>query len=384
MIFSRDMLFLHVPKTGGMSVTSYLLEVLPRPVYYTSPETEEESESSNGIVELQGARHESLPEAAEVVRDHGMTLSSFSLILAGLRNPYDLEVSRYHYLRLGHPWDYGRNQVLALTRDFATFATESSFNEAYPIRGLEHYFFLEGRTPENLKVIRTENLEGDVRDALNSIGIEQTTSFPWKNRSPRSDFHSYYTKEAEEAVYRKYKWVFDRGFYPRMLALGKREQAGLPAGLRLTLPMIGAVRQKGAAEGFSRDLWIDHELKVTVEADEPIREVTLEGELPAALGGREVTLLLTLGSEQATKSLSGGEPFSWTVDCAIEPHRPTDLMLRSSATWCPKAAGISEDERRLVLLVKRLCFSPARGGASDPRVLQPVQPAVADSARMIS
>ena len=37
MIFSKDVLFIHVPKTGGMSTSGYLLDMLPRPVYLTHP-----------------------------------------------------------------------------------------------------------------------------------------------------------------------------------------------------------------------------------------------------------------------------------------------------------------------------------------------------------
>jgi hypothetical protein len=39
------MLFVHVPKTGGMSTAEYLLTVLPRPVYYTGPDIGEEKQT---------------------------------------------------------------------------------------------------------------------------------------------------------------------------------------------------------------------------------------------------------------------------------------------------------------------------------------------------
>jgi len=39
---------------------------------------------------------------------------------------------------------------------------------------------------------------------------------PRINQSRRGDYRSYYTPQAEEAVYGRYRWVFDEGFYPRL------------------------------------------------------------------------------------------------------------------------------------------------------------------------
>jgi hypothetical protein len=318
MIFSKDILYVHVPKTGGMSVTQYLLEVLPRPVYYTHPNIDEER-ISNGVVQIPGRRHESLEEAQRVVHEYGFDISRLPLILAVLRNPFSLEVSLYAYLRAAHPWDAGARQQLALTKGFEAFVTADGCREAPWIRSgrsyefrlykggegeggeplaavevrcggggeerkttkqdriptdgqpfvmaepnpvpsgeglgkttitwatgdgssgkvyvsqegrprrlfssphddslakeLRGYFFLKGRFPSNLHIAKFENLAEDIREALRKAGIANTTDFPWENRSQHTDFFSYYTKAAEETVYRKYKWVFDHGFYERL------------------------------------------------------------------------------------------------------------------------------------------------------------------------
>ncbi|HSM61210.1 MAG TPA: hypothetical protein VK849_10455, partial [Longimicrobiales bacterium] len=147
MIFSKDLLFLHAPKTGGMSITELLLDVLPRPVFYTDPEAQPE-ERREGVVHRVGIRHEGLEEARDVVAREGFTLNGFPAILVVLRNPYALEVSRYAYLRAGHPWDFGHDQTLALTRDCATF-----IRSARGSPDLSRYFFLGREVPRNLRVI---------------------------------------------------------------------------------------------------------------------------------------------------------------------------------------------------------------------------------------
>lgn len=357
MIFTKDLLFLHVPKTGGMSVTSYLLEILPPPIYYTRPELDEDFARRPGIVQMLGGRHESLPEAAELLPRYGFSLSDFELILAVLRNPYDLEVSRYHYLRAGHPWDYGPNQRLALTRDFTAFAVNSTLGERDGVRTLENYFHWLGEIPPNLTITRFENLETDVMQALASIGVESKAEFPWKNRSRHDDYLSYYTKDAEEAVYRKYQWVFDAGFYER-LTQWREPQDGGKLEPEFTVPLVGPVRQHGRAAGFAPDCWVDGRgLRVTVTADEFISELKVEGKLPDTGDGEEITLFLTIGAQETAATFPTGD-VSWTVPCILHPRDKPELRLKSSNTWRPSNDGVSPDTRALAILLKRVAFVP--------------------------
>ena len=238
MIFSKDVLFIHVPKTGGTSTTFYLLGVLPEPIYYSHP-FRDEVLPNRAIVEITGRRHESLAEARDVVADYGFDIHRFPLILAAIRNPYDLEVSRYAYLRAGLPWERGEDLELALASDFERFAVKSQHRgghwwgsdpETHAALGFDRndrnghpypddlatFYTLDGEIPENLRVIRFEHLAGDLIDALRTIGIDGGGEVPWFNRSPHDDYRSYYTRRAEEAVYDRYRWAFDRGFYPRL------------------------------------------------------------------------------------------------------------------------------------------------------------------------
>src|SRR4051812_21611462 len=100
MLFSKDLLFVHVPKTGSMSVTEYLLRVLPPPIWYATHS--HDGALPAGVTLMPGKRHEHLREAHEIARRHGMDLEDFRMILAAVRNPYALEVSRYAYLQAGH------------------------------------------------------------------------------------------------------------------------------------------------------------------------------------------------------------------------------------------------------------------------------------------
>src|SRR5689334_3669504 len=125
MLFSKELLFVHVPKTGGMSIGSHLLAELPRPVFYVRP-PHEQAIQDPGVVDIVENRHLPLSAARQLVAQYGFEITDFPMIIAVVRNPYCLEVSRYAYLQNGHAFDAGPDQELALSADFETFAIESS------------------------------------------------------------------------------------------------------------------------------------------------------------------------------------------------------------------------------------------------------------------
>jgi hypothetical protein len=95
MIFSDQLLFLHVPKTGGMAVTGVLLSLLHRPVDYTQPEPL--NRRDDGLIYIRGVRHETLSDAERILPRYCHSLERFTSSLAAIRNPYYPEVSRYAY-----------------------------------------------------------------------------------------------------------------------------------------------------------------------------------------------------------------------------------------------------------------------------------------------
>ncbi|MEP6908995.1 MAG: hypothetical protein ABI896_01035 [Actinomycetota bacterium] len=215
MIFTKDVLFLHVPKTGGSSLRHWLLDILPEPVYYAHPDHVDEDSSDSGIRRVHGRAHETLEEANEVLPRYGIDVRRLPLILAGLRNPYDLEVSRYFHLRTTLLERKGPGRKLAREADFETFVV--TCKPEWVIGGnLEPYFLLDGEMPANLVIVKLENAHEELCSALAKIGIVTDLPLPWYNTSEHEHFAGYYTPAAEEAVYRRHQWVFDQGFYERL------------------------------------------------------------------------------------------------------------------------------------------------------------------------
>lgn len=214
MIWNEKVLFLHVPKTAGMSMTELLQSHLQGHVRGTEPSIREKKQKG-GVTWFQGKRHENLFDAESFFTYRNRSIFQFARIFAVMRNPYDLEVSRYYYLRKGKAVDRGPAQQIALECSFAEYLQKAPFFGQNPPR-LDKYFVMGTLLPANLVVLRYENLSDDIHFHLAPYLDVGDAELPHVNRSKRPDYASLYDAESEAACYRRHPWFFDKGFYSRM------------------------------------------------------------------------------------------------------------------------------------------------------------------------
>ncbi len=229
----------------------YLLETLAEPLYCTLP-PDHVMDLPSRITRVAGTAHESLAEAHLVLQSRGVALEQLPLVLACVRDPYELEVSRYAFLRQDlNSYNHTAQQALALLGSFELFATVSAPHGDQPI---ESYFLLDGVVPDNLRIIRLENADRELAGALEQAGVDTPElSLPRRNQSSHEAFERYFTPAAEEAVYEKYKWVFDAGLYPR-LRLAEQSSPCSSPGPESFLESIRATRggKDDRRDGLSR------------------------------------------------------------------------------------------------------------------------------------
>lgn len=211
MLFDDRLLFIHTPKCAGMSATRFLIENVPHGLTLTVPAGHAPSDSNVTVIE--GRRHETLIQAKVALASLNRRIEDFELIISVVRNPYDLEVSYYHYKRLGHAWDVGKAQRLAMAGDFTRFAMKAPFYGRLPAR-IEEWFELDGIIPPNLKIARFESLERDLCSLVGEL-YPIKRQLRKENTTVHNHYRDYLSLEAEEAIYRKYKWLFDRNYYQR-------------------------------------------------------------------------------------------------------------------------------------------------------------------------
>lgn len=351
MIFCEQVLFIHVPKTGGMSLTEYLLQVLPKPVYYSCPAGDNQP-ARPGVIQILGLRHESLVEAKEVLLQRGCDICLLPLILAVLRNPYSLEVSRYANSQKRHSSNRVSNQQLAWGTDFQTFAVKS-LDHGGPTRPIQCYFLLDGVIPPNLRILRFENLADDLRSALATVGINEAVELPQNNVSVHAPFLSYYTRVAEEAVYQRYKWVFDQGFYSRLEVVNRSAKEEPVSGP--LVPLEGPACQIGLASGLLCNSRVRRELVFKVKTTERTKFLVTQGSFPRK-PPRGTEIVLKIDGRAMVVVVDNEGPFRWEVPCDIPANSVVKIELSTSVAFCPKDIGVP-DELQLEFLLDRFAFS---------------------------
>jgi sulfotransferase family protein len=124
------------------------------------------------------------------------------------------------------------------------------------------------------------------------------------------------------------------------------------------IPVEGPIAQEGHTTGLCDDSWVDGALTATLRAEEEIREVTIEAALPSSRHEeQEATLYLRLGDDDFRETFALGEEISWTVPCGIPKKEHARMRLHSSRTVRLCDEGLGDDERELVLHLRRMSFS---------------------------
>lgn len=170
-------IFVHIPKTGGVSIAAALF--------------------GRG-----GNTHAPLSTVEEGLAP-GEFRSYFKFCF--VRNPWDRLVSAYEFLRVGvadDEYDKAMSDKIAAMGDFETFVEwlrDTEAREHLLFLPQHHYVCSKEKEMGMDFVGRFENLESDVAEVAARLGIEAT--LPHLNAAPaRRPYREYYTPETAEIV----------------------------------------------------------------------------------------------------------------------------------------------------------------------------------------
>jgi hypothetical protein len=208
MLVCDDILFIHVPKTAGLSVTRWLIDNVSGRKLLTAPDGTARPRWGTRVAS--GIRHENLEEASRGLVRIGRSLDQFRVIMAVIRNPYDLEVSRYCFHRFG----FSENQSLrklARASDFDQWAREVPFPWGHRAVPVESFYTIDGTIPANMRLVRFEHLAQDLAEAIAPTPVRRPLKHV--NASAHGHWSEYVSASNEPWIYQKYRWLFQ--FYPR-------------------------------------------------------------------------------------------------------------------------------------------------------------------------
>ena len=213
-----------------MSVTSALTKCLRRPLFFSAPRNHWPEPGPtwdlDGVAFAEGSRHENLRQARDQLKHFGFELEEFRKIISVARNPYDLEISRYFHLRKNEAFEHGLERDLAASSSFSEFVTRSKYRD--PTRknrrlvereDIKSYFSIGAYMPKNLQIVKFEGLEQDLRRELSGLtrsAFELPHLNSSYNRTSGDRVENLISREMEEAIFVRYRWLFEHGIYQRM------------------------------------------------------------------------------------------------------------------------------------------------------------------------
>ncbi len=214
MLWSEEFCYLHLPKTAGKSITKAFVNSWGRPLngLVSLGQVKDLSGCNlNGVNLEVGGQHKNLVQAEKFFKQHGRALDDFDAIFVSIRNPYDRMVSNYHFMRENYKYHRDRvNFKLAHECDFDEFC------ESVTLGDQKNWMELNGVVPDNLRIIRFENIERDLKDVATEFGF-QIKEIPHLNSSTHSVWHSYITPRSEKKIFERFNYFFANGYYERFV-----------------------------------------------------------------------------------------------------------------------------------------------------------------------
>ena len=213
MLFNEEFVFLHYPRSAGKSLTRYMIEAWKGPIHglVSRGQMKELKDviRSDVFLEATGA-HQNVRQANEILAARGMQIESFRAVFVGIRDPYDMAVSRYFFMRKTYKW----NQEKPTFR----MAHELQFEEFwlnYRANLGDAFLTLNGKDLENQRYIRFESIQEDLDSISAEFGFN-AASLAHLNSTPHGHYSDYVkTPECEQAIYERFRYLFDSGLYRR-------------------------------------------------------------------------------------------------------------------------------------------------------------------------
>jgi hypothetical protein len=214
MLASKDLLMIHIPKTGGTSLEEFLRANVPFAFFPGLRGALEVYPKPGGWDNFGLHDHVTIQEASPKLEAlFGWTPSTFRKIVAGIRNPYHHAASVYFHQR--NAVIQGQKGLPTALYSLPTMSFKDFLKSNMLLVPFEKFFEVDGGDPPTLHLIRFEHLVDDSTNLVKSLGFPNHGSFPHLRINPHPSAATIYDGEMEQIVYDHYRRTFDSGFYKR-------------------------------------------------------------------------------------------------------------------------------------------------------------------------
>jgi len=183
MLYNKDYLFIHIPRSAGKCIKSAIIPLLEQPIYLAQRNINENFFNKNHFNEIEiNAVHLSLEEIYHINQDKSLVdfykntsiifkdqtpidkkgLPDFKSkkIITCLRNPLDRAKSLYKF-------NYIKGKCLDCFQSFTSELGKHRF-----LRNTKSFFTINGEIPQNVNFIRFDSLEEDLCKLFNVNKID--------------------------------------------------------------------------------------------------------------------------------------------------------------------------------------------------------------------
>lgn len=217
MLYNKDFLFLHCPKTAGKSVAVWFCHNMDKPIHgiVSRGQIQEIGMGAQDGVHLEvGGSHDDFTSARKILQARGIDISSFKALLLPIRNPYDLVVSKYFFMRASHA-----NNPSVQDHPYFQVAAQSSFADfcaAVPLGDITRFMPHEGDPGPPIELIPFERLGAALRALAIKYGITEQAPVPHLNKGQRPrDLDSLFDAHIKHIVDEKMDMWFKIGGYQK-------------------------------------------------------------------------------------------------------------------------------------------------------------------------
>jgi hypothetical protein len=226
MIYNKDYLFIHIPRSAGKCIKSSIIPLMQKPIYFAQKHIDKKFFNQNDFILINPSSvHISLEEIdflknfknAQEIKDKRLSdmfienqyvpdLKQIKNIIICLRNPLDRAKSLYKY-------EFFKRDYRA---DFETFTEKLVQQKAKFFSPTKHYCTINNELPDNIKFIRFDFLEEDLCKLFNVNKIDvQSKKHNQIHKLNESEKHTFFKFKDVNKVISNIntweEWVIQKG-----------------------------------------------------------------------------------------------------------------------------------------------------------------------------